>query len=102
MRKKVSRQSELVRLREQVSAVDYALVKLLAQRMDVARKIGEHKIKHGLSIKQVGREKELLKARMARAKELGIDPKHVAKLYRIIMDESVRIQEELKKQKAKV
>ncbi|MCL4373594.1 MAG: prephenate dehydrogenase/arogenate dehydrogenase family protein [Candidatus Marsarchaeota archaeon] len=51
---------ELEALRLQIDSVDNSIVRLLAKRMDVVRKVGELKKKHGMEVTDTGREAKVV------------------------------------------
>ena len=50
----------LEQLREKIDKVDSRIIALLEERVDLAKKIGEAKRKHGLPISDPNREQEVL------------------------------------------
>lgn len=79
-------------LRLQIDEIDSQLVKLLAQRSKLTRKVGEYKSKTGLPIYVPSREAQLLKSRREQAEEVGVSPDLVEDLLRRIMRESYQTQ----------
>ncbi len=53
---------DLTELRQQIDGIDQELVRLFAQRMEVAAQIGDYKKEHGLPIFVPAREREKLKS----------------------------------------
>ena len=64
----------------------------IARRAKVVEKIAEYKREHKMTILQVSRWDELLKDRLAVAKNLGLDDKFSKELYQQIHLMSIRIQ----------
>ena len=50
----------LEQLREKIDVIDSRIVKLLEERVDLAKKIGAAKRKHGLPMADLAREQEVL------------------------------------------
>ncbi len=77
--------AELDRLREQIAAVDDALVDLIARRLRLAARIGEIKEAIQLPVLDPAREAEVVRRAAAGARERGADPELVrAVLWQII------------------
>jgi len=85
-------QMTLQDLRSQINTVDEELLKLLAERMDIAREISEIKKLEGLSIVDADREKELLLQIEKKAELLNLPPKEVAEIWQKIFELSHIIQ----------
>lgn len=84
---------ELVRLREKIDSIDYQLLELLAQRMNVVRQMAEYKRKHNISALQLKRWKEIINTRLQRAKDLNMNLNFVKQMLEIIHIEALKIQE---------
>ena len=87
---------KLVSMRKQLDRVDRNIVSLLAKRMELARKVGRLKARHGIPIRQPEREKALLAHRVALGKKKGLNDKLVADMYMKILAESRRQQKNAK------
>ena len=79
-------------LRARIDLIDENLLKLLKDRMDVSRAIGEYKRAHNVAILQTGRWEQLLGDMVSRAAELGISAETITAIMTAIHDESVRVQ----------
>ncbi len=79
--------ADLQELRAEIDVVDLQLVKLLEQRMDIARKIGAYKAEHGLSVFDPKRENEKISSMRAKA-ENPENGDAVEKLFHALMDAS--------------
>jgi chorismate mutase/prephenate dehydrogenase len=75
----------LAALRSQLDALDHQVLELLQKRMQVVAKVAEVKRGEGLKIRDLGRERELLDDRRARAQALGLPPGPIESIYRQIM-----------------
>lgn len=75
-----------------IDTIDSKIIELLAERMDIARAIGEYKHKHGMAIVQQDRYNELLLATEARAETMSLSPKFIHQIFSAIHEESVRQQ----------
>ena len=85
-------QPTLSPLRERIGELDETLLGLLAERQRLARDIARAKSEGALPLRDVGREAELLGRHVARARELGLNPQYVTRIFHAVMEESVRAQ----------
>lgn len=75
----------LARLREEIVALDDALIAVLARRLAVAAEIGAIKQRLGVPVMDPAREAEVVRRAAARARDQGLDPELVrAVLWRVI------------------
>ena len=79
-------------LRARIDVIDENLLKLLADRNGVSRKIGEYKKAHNVAIIQPARWEALIAQLEIKADELGISKESVRAIMTAIHDESVRVQ----------
>ena len=79
-------------LRARIDVIDDNLLKILADRNEVSRKIGQYKKEHNVAILQAGRWEALLAAVEAKAEALGISREAIRSIMTAIHDESVRVQ----------
>ena len=84
--------ADLEALREEIDALDYELVNLLARRMDIAERIAAYKKENGLTVMQPQRYSRLLENRVRQGIPLGLDPAFMKRLFSNIHEESVRRQ----------
>ena len=75
-----------------IDSLDSRLLELLAERMGVAREIGEYKRAHAMAVVQHDRFNELLLAAEAKAEKMGISKHFVHQIFSAIHEESVRQQ----------
>jgi chorismate mutase len=85
----------LAQHRMHIDTIDSRIVELLAERMEVAREIGEHKRQHGMAIVQRDRFNEVLKSAEARAEFMGLSRSFIHTIITAIHEESVRQQSEI-------
>ncbi len=64
----------LDKLRREISSIDTQIAELVAQRQDLARRIGAFKETHGLPVRDFGIEKRVLDRMRRRADAVGVDP----------------------------
>lgn len=79
----------LDRLRAELDQVDTALVDALARRLEVVGRIGESKAGTGARVRWPDREREVLSRVAETARERGVDPGLVQRLYREIVAHAV-------------
>lgn len=88
----------LKELRTEVDSIDKHLIKLLAKRMDIARKMGKLKHKNNISILQPHRWEEIIESRIAEGKEQDLSGEFIFQLFQTIHEEAIQQQErDLKK-----
>ena len=80
-------------LRKEIDSLDEELLRVLARRFSLLPKIAKLKREKGLSPKQFEREKEMVEARKALAKSIGIDETFSKRLFLLILEESLKIQQ---------
>ncbi len=82
-------------LRRQLDAVDRSIIEQLARRKTLVQDVVAAK-EHGTDfIRDLGREERLLGDRVEKGKGVGLDATFVTKVFREILDHSVRFQEDL-------
>ena len=84
-----------------IDTLDSRIIELLAERMEVARNIGEYKLKHGMAVVQHDRYNEMLSTVEMRAETVGLTKSFIHQIFRTIHEESVRQQMQLKEAEAK-
>ncbi len=84
--------SKLKEYREKINQIDYEMIRLFEQRMNLALKIGDYKEKHNLPIFDSFREQEVLEKNISylQNKEYASITKE---FFQTIMDLSKRLQE---------
>ncbi|HZP49413.1 MAG TPA: chorismate mutase [Vicinamibacterales bacterium] len=80
-------------LRENIDALDEALLDVLARRMEVARAIGRYKRETRMAIRQDDRWHRLMVARIASGANRQLSSRCVRRLFETIHDESIREQQ---------
>ncbi|MGN0237257.1 MAG: bifunctional 3-deoxy-7-phosphoheptulonate synthase/chorismate mutase type II [Lepagella sp.] len=89
-------QDMLALFREDIDRIDSQLVALLANRMEVARRIGRLKLSRNIPVVQQQRYNQLIARRVEEAAELGLSPEFMNRLLGTIHEESVRVQIDLR------
>ncbi len=81
------------KIRTKIGEVDNQILKLVKQRLQLARKIGEIKKKSNLPIVDPHVEKEVLERALRWSSELGLNESFTVKLIRLLIAEAVHVQE---------
>ena len=76
-------------LRERINDADRRIMDLLAERLDIARRIGEHKMEAGIPVRDAPREEVVVSKYRAMAEERGMDPDVAERVCRLLIKESV-------------
>lgn len=87
--------SDLHHYRNQIDSIDAQILELLAQRMDVTRKIGDYKTTRNVAAFQLDRWKKIIRSRIDTGTSLGLSTDFVKKMLQNVHKESIRIQTEL-------
>lgn len=85
-------QIELQNLRLIINKLDDLIIQSVARRMAVSRTVGTVKKLYGMKIKDSKREKQLQALHKKLAKKHNITYSTLEKIFRLIMDESKRVQ----------
>ena len=80
-------------LRSDIDDIDSRLLSLLEERMRVSRSIGALKKEYGISILQTGRWEAVMEALRREADAIGLDKAMVERIFSVIHDYSVKVQE---------
>lgn len=83
---------ELDTLRDEIRALDAALLETVARRFDVAKEIGLVKEKDGLQVRDAAREKLVIAECVRIAGSLGVDEDTASRLAEILIEGSVKVQ----------
>jgi len=84
--------SELDELRNKMDEITLDMIKLLKNRMDIAKQIGSIKKEKGLSVTDEAREEILRTKVLSLCKDIGIEGITGAKFLNFLLNESVKIQ----------
>src|SRR5476649_2071702 len=99
LRKPEIRNSELkdklAELRKNIDKIDDLIIQKMAERMQIAEKIGTYKRDNNITILQVNRWEEILNKRINYGKALKLSPEFTEKLLELIHSESIRRQTEI-------
>ncbi|WP_338766281.1 chorismate mutase [Bernardetia sp. ABR2-2B] len=78
--------------RQEIDKIDTELIKIIAQRMEIVKKIGEHKRKHKLETLQPNRWQTILDSRQKIAEELDLPSDLVLDIFEVIHQMAIQTQ----------
>jgi len=84
--------NELLSMREEINGIDDEIIRQLKERMQISAAIGKLKKKTKTAILQHSRWKELIEKNIERAKQSNLSHEFLDELYKLIHEESIRIQ----------
>ncbi|EKE68750.1 prephenate dehydratase domain-containing protein [Gallaecimonas xiamenensis] len=84
---------DLNSLRQQIESLDKDLLGCLAKRRQLALAVAKDKAQRQGAVRDQGREASLLLSLMEKGKALGLDPAYLTRLYHIIIEDSVLLQQ---------
>lgn len=88
----------LAKYRVKIDSLDNALIQLIGQREKIVKEIGIYKAKHNIPSLQANRFQEVVNRSIEAGKEQGLSPEFITSLMNLIHDESLRLEDEIKKQ----
>ncbi len=84
--------TQIQELREKIDRIDRELVEQLAMRMEVVRKLGDHKHEKNVAAFQVDRWLEVFQTRPEWGQKMNLNRDFIANIFKFIHDESIRVQ----------
>jgi len=84
---------DLNQLRQDIEALDQQLLESLAKRRQIALAVAKYKAEHQGAVRDPAREASLLLKLMEKGQALGLDPAYLTRLYHIIIEDSVLLQQ---------
>lgn len=85
----------LEELRDRIDRIDEEILQLMAERMKVAREIGQYKRENNMTILQVERWNEILRTRQVSGLQKDLTREFIIHLYEKIHDESIHHQTQI-------
>lgn len=82
--------------RKQIDAIDEDILVLLAKRINIVRKIGNFKKKHEIKPFDQKRWQKVLESKLSKAHTLNLSSSFIKKLYILIHEYSLEVENELK------
>lgn len=98
-RDRINYAEDLEALRRDIDIIDNQLIDILAQRMDISRRIGKYKLKKNITILQAARYNDILDRRTAEGEKRQLSAEFIRRLFADIHEESVRQQVGLEREK---
>ena len=89
--------SEITQLRKEVNRIDKRTLELLAERLELAKKIAEKKQSAGLPVIDREREEQLKEIWDIKVKELGLEVKSISSIFEEVLNMSRETQSKVKK-----
>ena len=87
--------SGLKYLREKIDTIDEGIVSVLKNRKQFVEEIAKIKLKHNVTIFQLERWFQILNSRQQQATEIGLDPKMISDIYKLIHKYSILTQSKI-------
>lgn len=84
--------SDLENLRREIDHLDSRIIKILARRALLSKKIALSKALSGLPVRDPDREKKVLDSRCSEAKTSGLDKTFITNIFKAIFRHSIGIQ----------
>ncbi|MCQ2349021.1 MAG: bifunctional 3-deoxy-7-phosphoheptulonate synthase/chorismate mutase type II [Paludibacteraceae bacterium] len=88
-KKTIVKDAELAQLRAEIDQHDSELFRLLSERMEIVRKVGELKQREGTPVLQTQRYNQILERRLSEAEALGLSHDFVKRVMELIHEEAV-------------
>ncbi len=79
--------------RERIDACDAQIIRLINERLKICLEVGEYKSAQGIAVRDEARENEVI-ARILDGNEGPCPPEVLERIYRILIDTAVRLEEE--------
>ncbi|PXY94998.1 bifunctional chorismate mutase/prephenate dehydratase [Frischella perrara] len=88
----------LLTLRDKITALDKQLLQLIAQRRELSKQVVNTKIKANIPVRDIERERLLVKTLIEEGNQFSLDELFVKRLYQIIIEDSVLLQQRILQQ----
>ncbi|MCS6967929.1 MAG: bifunctional 3-deoxy-7-phosphoheptulonate synthase/chorismate mutase type II [Cytophagales bacterium] len=85
-------QNAIEEMRSKIDAIDREIVELLAARMNIVEKLGVYKRENNVAAFQVDRWIKIFQSRPEWGQKMGLNKDFVGLVFKVIHDESIRIQ----------
>jgi len=82
--------AELAELRKKIDIVDNQILELVEDRLELADKVAQVKKKKSMPLRDLAREEEVIRNK---CEKTDLPEEFVRKLYRLIIDEAVKLEE---------
>jgi len=84
---------EIENLRKRIDEINDNILKLLSEREKICKEMGKIKKQNGLEVRNEKREQGIIFKLREGARELDLDEEYVEKLFRLMIENSRKIQE---------
>ncbi len=89
----LGKESSIITIREEIDSLDFALLDILKQRMELSIEVAKIKKEQSIPILQISRLKEMLKKRTNYSKKSNLSKEFIEDIFNTIHQESIRIQD---------
>ena len=89
----------LLPLRDKINELDKALLELVAKRRELSTQVINTKIKANIPVRDIQRERSLVKSLIEQGKNYHLDDIFIKRLYQIIIEDSVLLQQKILQEK---
>ncbi|MDO5854098.1 MAG: prephenate dehydrogenase/arogenate dehydrogenase family protein [Thermoplasmata archaeon] len=83
---------ELNEIRDEIGDIDRQLLSLMKRRLELAKLVGENKVKTGAAVRNIAQENNVIDRYRGFALENGMNPVYAEKVCRVLMQESIEVQ----------
>ena len=92
---------KLQNFRERIDTIDEKIIRLISERLGICKEVAEFKSENDIPMMQPERVKEVLRKRKELADELLINPALVGNIYKLIVEEACKLEDEIIERLAK-
>lgn len=92
----------LLPLRDKITALDKQLLELIAQRRQLSTEVVNTKIKANIPVRDIERERILVKTLIEQGKKDHLDEMLIKRLYQVIIEDSVLLQQRILQEKLNI
>jgi chorismate mutase len=85
-------QTKLEELRKEIDKIDWAMLDIIARRMNIVDDIGQYKKENSITILQIKRWRSIIKDRLEAGRKLGLSDEFLIGLLELIHQESIQRQ----------
>ena len=89
----------LLPLRDKINQLDQKLIEIIAERRQVSSEVIQAKIAANIPLRDLARERSLIKALIEQGKQYHLDDLLIRRLYQIIIEDSVLLQQKFLQEK---
>jgi chorismate mutase len=82
----------LAKFRKEIEQINSQILRILAKRNKISKKVGKYKKQYGLKITDKKKEKEIFSKIRKQSKKLGLNQKFAEDIFKRIIKESKRLQ----------